>query len=280
MVSDMNGLPEYLRGAADLHVHSAPDVVPRRFDDIELAREARRGGFGALLLKNHSVPTMDRAYLVQKIVPEIAVYGGIVLNDSVGGFNLAAVRVALELGAREVWMPTKSAHNHKVHEGGHGGLTVFDAHRELRHDVKEIMILMGHSKAILGTGHLSPEEGAKLIRYAYTQGARRFLVTHPEWGPTLYPLELQRDLAGYGVMFERCFVSTTAHCGSVPMGTIMKAVSDVGIASTVLASDLGQPDTPSPVEGMVTYAEQMLAAGFAADDVRRMMVLNPLHLLQ
>ena len=83
----MNGLPEYLRGAADLHVHSSPDVVPRRFDDIELAREAARGGFGALLLKNHMVPTMDRAYLVQKIVPEIAVHGGIVLNDSVGGFN-------------------------------------------------------------------------------------------------------------------------------------------------------------------------------------------------
>ena len=36
----MNGLPEYLRGAVDLHVHSSPDVVPRRFDDIELAREA------------------------------------------------------------------------------------------------------------------------------------------------------------------------------------------------------------------------------------------------
>ena len=93
-------------------------------------------------LKNHMVPTMDRAYLVGKIVPEIAVHGGIVLNDSVGGFNVAAVEVALQLGAREVWMPTKSAHNHKVREGGHGGLTVFDAHGEIRHHVKEIVILL------------------------------------------------------------------------------------------------------------------------------------------
>ncbi|MFN0101541.1 MAG: DUF6282 family protein [Bryobacteraceae bacterium] len=276
----MNGLPDYLRGAADLHVHSAPDVVPRRFDDIELAREAARGGFGALLLKNHMVPTMDRAHLVRKIVPEIAVHGGIVLNDSVGGFNIAAVRVALELGAREVWMPTKSAHNHKLYDGEHGGLTVFDAHGELRQHVKEIVILMAHSNAILGTGHLSPAEGASLIRYAYAQGVRRMLVTHPEWAPTFYPIELQKDLAGYGVMFERCFVSTTALCGSVPMGTIVKAVSDVGIESTVLASDLGQPDTPAPVDGMTMYAEQMRAAGFAADDVRRMMVVNPLYLLE
>ena len=276
----MSGLPEYLRGAADLHVHSAPDVVPRRFDDIDLAREAARGGFSALLLKNHFVPTMDRAYLAGKIVPEIAVHGGIVLNDSVGGFNVAAVEVALQLGAREVWMPTKSAHNHKVREGGHGGLTVFDAHGEIRHHVKEIVILLGHSNAILGTGHLSPEEGAALIRYAYMQGVRRMVVTHPEWGPTFYSIELQKDLAHYGVMFERCFVSTTARCGSVPMETILKAVSDVGVESTVLASDLGQPDTPPPVEGMTLFAEQIRAAGFSTDDVRRMMVVNPLHLLE
>ena len=276
----MSGLPEYLRGAADLHVHSAPDIVPRRFDDIDLAREAARAGFSALLLKNHFVPTMDRAYLARKMVPEIAVHGGIVLNDSVGGFNAAAVEVALQLGAREVWMPTKSAHNHKVREDGHGGLTVFDAHGEIRHHVKEIVILLGHSNAILGTGHLSPEEGAALIRYAYMQGVRRMVVTHPEWGPTFYSIELQKDLAHYGVMFERCFVSTTARCGSVPMGTILKAVSDVGVESTVLASGLGQPDTPPPVEGMTLFAEQIRAAGFSADDVRRMMVVNPLHLLE
>lgn len=223
---------------------------------------------------------MDRAYLVRKLVPEIVVHGGIVLNDTVGGFNISAVKVALELGAREVWMPTKSAHNHKLHQHGHGGLTVFDAHGELRHDVKEILILLGASNAILGTGHLSPEEGAALIRYAYSQNVRKMIVTHPEWAPTFYPIELQRELSHYGVMFERCFVSTTARCGSVPMATIANAVSDVGIASTILASDLGQPDTPAPVDGMTMYAEQMRAAGFAADDLRRMMVDNPTHLLE
>jgi hypothetical protein len=96
----MSGLPEYLRGAADLHVHSAPDIVARRFDDVELAHEAARAGFVALLIKNSVVPTMDRAYLVRKLVPGIAVHGGIVLNECVGGFNVAAVKVALQLGAR------------------------------------------------------------------------------------------------------------------------------------------------------------------------------------
>ena len=40
----MNTLPDFLRGAIDLHVHSAPDVDARRFNDIELAREAARSG--------------------------------------------------------------------------------------------------------------------------------------------------------------------------------------------------------------------------------------------
>ena len=276
----MSGLPEYLRGAADLHVHSSPDRVPRRLDDIDLAREAVRAGFGALLLKNDMVPTMDRAYLVNRMVPDIVIYGGIVLNDSVGGFNTAAVRVALELGARVVEMPTTSAHNHKLTEHGHGGLSVFDAHGELRHDVKDICILIGHSRAILATGHLSPEEGSALIRYAYTQGIRRMIVSHPEWGPTAYPIALQRDLARYSVMFERQFLSTTAQGGGVSLETIANAIADVGVESTILASGLGQLENPPPAEGMAIYAERMQAAGFTPETLRAMMVTNPNVLLE
>ncbi len=269
----MAALPDYLQGAVDLHVHSAPDIVPRRFDDIELAREAARAGFAGLLLKNHMVPTMDRAYLVRQIVPDIAVHGGIVLNDSLGGFNLAAVNTALELGARVIWMPTNSAHNHRGHEGGHGGLTVFDAHGELRHHVKDILLRIAHSNAILATGHLSPEEGAAVIRYAYMQGLRRMVVTHPEWGGTRYSLELQRDLARYGVFFERCFASTAVNA-------IAQAITGIGVDSTILSTGLGQPAALAPVDGMILFAEQLRAAGFSPDNLRSMMVNNPAHLLK
>ena len=269
----MAALPDYLHGAVDLHVHSAPDVVPRPFDDIELAREAARAGFSAIVLKNHVVPTMDRAYLVRQIVPGIAIHGGIVLNDSLGGFNLAAVAAALELGARVIWMPTKSAHNHKLHEGGHGGLTVFDAHGELRHHVKDILLLIANSNAILATGHLSPAEGAAVIRYAYMQGLRCMVVTHPEWSATLYPLELQRDLARYGVFFERCFASTA----NAPLA---HAISAIGVDSTILSTGLGQSATPSPAQGPILFAEQLRAAGFSPGNLRSMMVNNPAHLLK
>lgn len=273
----MSALPEYLRGAADLHVHSSPDLVPRRLDDIDLAREAAAAGIGAVLLRNDLLPTMDRAYLVRRIVPGIEIFGGIVLNESVGGFNPAAVRATLQLGGRLIGMPTISAHNHRVTEGGHGGLSVFDAHGDLRHDVKEICMQVAHSRAILETGHLSAEEGSALIRYAYMQGVRRMIVAHPEWGPTHYPLPLQRDLARYGVWFARSFASTIA---DVPLEAIARAVAEVGVESTILVSGLGHTEHPAPAEGMTIYAGHLGAAGCTAEDLRIMMVTNPRHLLE
>src|SRR5439155_2748984 len=123
----MSYVPDFLEGAVDVHVHSAPDVDTRRYDDIELAREAARAGLGAILIKSHQNSTVERAYLVSKVVPGVKVFGGLVLNETVGGFNLAAVRLALALGAKQIWMPTRSARNHRRHHGESGGLTVLDA---------------------------------------------------------------------------------------------------------------------------------------------------------
>lgn len=276
----MTFLPDYLEGAIDVHVHSAPDIDPRRFDDIDLARAAARAGMGAILIKSHQSSTVERAYLVSKVVPEIRIFGGLVLNETVGGFNPAAVRLALALGAKQIWMPTRSARNHRRHHGEPGGLSVLDADGRLLPVVEEIVRCVAQADCILGTGHLGPEEAAVLIEYARNAGVERILVTHPEWGPTYYPLELQQRLAARGgVMFERCFVSTTHRCGHVPFETIERAIDAVGPHATVLSTDLGQPDTPAPVDGLRLYAERLVATGFSPEKVRLMMKTNPARLL-
>lgn len=276
----MTALPDYLEGAVDVHVHSAPDIDPRRFDDIDLARAAARAGMGAILIKSHQSSTVERAYLVSKVVPEIRVFGGLVLNETVGGFNPAAVRLALALGAKQIWMPTRSARNHRRHHGEPGGLSVLDADGRLLPVVREILGCVAEAECILGTGHLSPEEAAVLIEYARNAGVQKILVTHPEWRPTFYPLDLQQRLAaGGGVLFERCFVSTTHRCGHVPFDTIERAIEAVGAHATVLSTDLGQPDTPPPVEGLRQYAARLVSSGFSAEKVRLMMRTNPARLL-
>jgi len=76
-----------LKGAIDLHVHTVPDSGPRSVDALELARIAKRYGMRALLFKNHHTQTASLAYLVSQAVPGIEAYGGIALNNTVGGIN-------------------------------------------------------------------------------------------------------------------------------------------------------------------------------------------------
>lgn len=273
-------LPGYLEGAIDIHLHSSPDIDPRRFTDIELAQEAARAGMGAILIKSHLASTVERAFLVSQIVPGIRVYGGIVLNHPVGGFNPSAVEVALKLGARQVWMPTRSARNHRLAHGLEGGLSIFGDSGEIRPEVDEILRLVAAAGCILGTGHLSPEETFALVQRARELSVARVLITHPEWSVTSFSVDEQRHLAAFGqVMFERCFVSTTHRCGFTPLAVISEAIAGVCVATTILSTDLGQPDTPPPAEGLRIYADALRSCGFSPDDLRAMMRDNPELLL-
>lgn len=273
-------LPDYLQGAVDLHVHSAPDVDRRRFNDLELARAARDGGVAAVVIKSHQNSTVERAWLVAQCVPGIRVYGGLVLNETVGGLNPAAVRLALQLGARQIWMPTRSARNHRLYHGEVGGISILDEQGRLLPVVEEILRAMAQSDCILGTGHLSPQETSVLIDAAQRLGVAKVLVTHPEWGPTYHSFEAQKELTQRGnVFFERCFVSSVHLCGRVPFETIERAITETGVERTVLSTDLGQPDTPPPVEGLRLYAERLRSSGFSVDEIRTMMQANPEILL-
>jgi len=95
----------------------------------------------------------------------------------------------------------------------------------------------------------------------------------------LFSRGAERTLFPSNVFFERCFVSTTHRCGFVPFETIGRAISDVGVGTTVLSTDLGQPDTPPPAEGLRLYAERLHSSGFSVDDIRLMMQENPARLL-
>src|ERR1700685_2288214 len=100
-----------LQGAYDMQVHVAPDVIERRVDDLDLAKEFLARGLKGFVLKSHYFPTYERAKVVTKAVPGIAAYGAITLNHSVGGLNPVAVEIAGRSGNKIVWMPTVDAAN-------------------------------------------------------------------------------------------------------------------------------------------------------------------------
>ncbi|MCP5111447.1 MAG: hypothetical protein GY953_11495, partial [bacterium] len=111
------GEPASLAGVIDLHVHSAPDSGPRSIDALAIARIARDAGMRAILLKNHYAPTAGLAYLVERAVPWIEVYGGIALNSTTGLNAQAVEHMARTTGRRGkvVWLPTfDSEHYHRT----------------------------------------------------------------------------------------------------------------------------------------------------------------------
>src|SRR5690349_21018202 len=84
-------------------------------DDIDVAVLAKRKGMRGIVIKNHVTMTADRAALVMKVVPGIEVFGGIVLNKSVGGINPAAVEWMHRMSGgrgKVVWLPTFDADMH------------------------------------------------------------------------------------------------------------------------------------------------------------------------
>ncbi len=263
-----------LTGLIDLHIHTAPDVRPRSVDDIEAARQAADAGMRGILIKSHVTCTADRATIAEKVIGgRIRVYGGLALDEEVGGLNPAAVQAAITLGAVEIWMPTFSARG-----SGERGITIWDNQLRILPAVEEVLRLIADNKVILGTGHLSVPEIVALVDAARAAGVAKILVTHPDSRIVRMPVEVQQQLAALGAFFERCFVGTREANG-LTVHDVAGIIRQVGVESTVLSTDFGQANNPPPVKGFQEYIDGLLAEGFTEAELRWMAGENPAELL-
>ena len=110
---------ELLRGAIDMHAHTAPALFKRHIDDAALAEHAIEAGMRGFVLKDHDASTTGRAYHVNRMYPQVQLFGAVVLNRSVGGLNPYVAEAAIHYGARVVWMPS----NHSKHHADYFGLS-------------------------------------------------------------------------------------------------------------------------------------------------------------
>src|SRR5215211_8821898 len=167
---------DLLSGAYDTHIHAGPDVVPRSVDFLAAAREAVAEGMAGIAFKDIGQPTVDRAYAARETFPGFLAFGGIVLDRPAGGLNPAAVERCLRLGGRFVWMPVADArHTVRLYAQGRlrlvlppalsldEAISLTDETGALRDEVRLILKLIAEHDAVLGTGHVSPEEALVLI---------------------------------------------------------------------------------------------------------------------
>lgn len=279
-----------LDGAIDLHVHSAPDVYPRRLDDVALARAAESAGMRALLLKSHHTLTADRATLVDSHVKP-SIFGGIALNLSVGGFNPVAVETAIAFGARQVWMPTLHARHclqtataemfRAEARKGYGGLTLLDADDQPTPGLTEILEMIRDADILLGTGHLAPDESLRLLELARRMGLKRLLVTHPQMSFTRFSLaQMQRAVELGGVLEFDALACHPNWPERMPPHEAAREILAIGEAHCVLGSDGGQAGNEAAPSMLLDFAEALHANGVSQEALHRMMCDNPASLLQ
>jgi hypothetical protein len=291
---------EAIQGAYDLQVHVAPDVIERRTDDIDLAKDFLARGLRGFALKSHYIPTAERAQVVTKAVPGIEAYGAIALNHSVGGLNPVAIEIAGRSGNKIVWAPTVDAANETAGrlDGGNEKLpfwakiqreiaaagitrppmTVLDAEGEISDETRQCLELIAKYNMILATGHLGRHEIFPLVKEARRLGVKRIVITHAEFPSQNLTGDEQAELADIGAIIEHCF--TTYHTNKAPWEAVFANIRRTGVERTMLSTDLGQKTNPPVAEGFAMFAQRLLDAGFTVSEINRMAASIPQSLIE
>jgi Family of unknown function (DUF6282) len=289
-----------LEGAYDLQIHVGPDVIARRIDDIDCAKEFLARGMKGFVLKSHYIQTGERAQVVAKAVPGSRVFGAVTLNHSVGGLNPVAVELAGRTGCKIVWMPTVDAENETAGRLDGGStklpfwakiqrelaaegispppLTVIDEAGNVVEAARRCMERIAKHNMILATGHLGRREIFALVRTGKAMGLRKMVVTHAEFPSQNLTADEQKELADLGAIVEHCF--TTTYTAKATWESAFANIRKTGVQRSVISTDLGQTINPPVAEGFGMFAQKLLDAGFSESDVHTMAVVNPTRLVE
>jgi hypothetical protein len=244
-------------------------------------------GMGGLVFKNHDSPSARSAKLTQKVVDQwaeehnkkkIELYGGVVLNYSVGGLNPEAVISAYRLGGKYVWMPNLDANHHRrvVGQSEGQGIDVIDENDNVVPKMKEILDLIAETNIVLGVGHQSTRERLMVVREAVKMGVQRIEVNHvnfPMTWTTPEQCKMFVDLGAYiGIYAVEFGVQYT-------MDDVMAIYKAVGPERIVLAADCGHIEVSHPIDALRRLIFACLFRGIPDDHVKLMCQTNPYNLL-
>jgi hypothetical protein len=272
--------------------------MPRRVDDLTLARRFQERSLAGFVLKSHYVPTAERAATLRRLVPRVHALGAITLNAAVGGLNPIAIEIAAREGARVVWLPTVDAVNEQHHLVHHKGqlpqwaqiqrelhelgiatapVAVVDEQGQLLPALRHVLRVIARYQLILATGHLSRDEIFAVVNAAREEGVRDIVITHPDYPAQALSAEDQITLARSGAWIEHCFAPI--YTGKIAWETTLAHIQAVGPEHIVLSTDLGQPSNPPVEDGLALFADRLLEAGFSEHAIYTMAVRNTRRLV-
>lgn len=219
---------ELLENAIDIHVHAGPHLKssPRRVDPFQAAAEAKAAGMRALVYMDVFKESAGTAWLVQRHIEGIEVFGGLILCSNYDGLNPRAVKTALNYGkgAKFVSLGAHSTHYLTSREGkqvdgravAYKDLYPEFAREELSRAIRipledplpasleEIFTLLAEQPDVyLNTGHVSAEEALRVVELAQRFGIKRVLVAH--FSRKRMTLAQQQQAVAGGAWLESAF---------------------------------------------------------------------------
>ncbi|WP_316860577.1 DUF6282 family protein [uncultured Cohaesibacter sp.] len=283
-----------MQGAVDLHVHSGPSIMERQVDHYQAVEQAAAAGMKGILFKDHHYSVSPFIPIMERLLGDvgIAMFGGLVLNNSAGGFNPYIVDSILKHGAKMIWMPTAHSANHirtnfrktrlaaKVALKKPTLLTVLDDKGDIIDPVKTILDSIAEFDAILSSGHLNVWEIWKLFEEAKSRGVKRLIVNHPMYGLHFTHDDIREIAQTYNALIEQsaCLYIDSRFNVFTPENLVAD-IRAAGVEHSSIGSDLGQVDNPTPVEGMRQAIKLCLALRFSDAEVRMMVRDNPSRLV-
>lgn len=263
----------------DVHVHTGPCVVPRLADDVRTVEWYEAAGFDGCVLKNHCESTVGRA-AAAGAGRRMAVYGGLVLNATVGGLNPVAVAAALSMGARVIWLPTVDARRHRetalTHPpscapalGEGPSFATPPVEPSTVAALRTIFGLVAEADAVLATGHIGAAEAAWVTAESTRIGVSRLLLTHPSFTVPAMSAAETRTLCERGAVAE-ITAYQLLHQDGCDAATLAAFIRAVGYEHCLLSSDAGQPDTPPAPDALLHLIDVLAAHGLDRGALRAM----------
>jgi len=287
-----------LRGAIDLHHHGFPEFSLEntyRMDDWDELGLSSAAGLSGVVLKSHMWPTVGRAYLLTRMLPDIEVIPSITLNTVAGGFSPVAVESAALQGARVLFMPTWSAANDIENKGfssilgrhvptifesiSRGGLRATDSSGRLLPEVRECLSVAREHGMLVCTAHLSPTESLAVAAAAVDMGIEEIVFSHPDSKSVNANREQIRDMAVLGACCEFCILGMMPAYQRTSVQSILDIMQDVTAEKLVITTDYYGEWSPPGAEMMRMAIGVLLAAGVTEADLQTVFKDNPRRLL-
>lgn len=276
---------ECLKGAIDMHVHADPcSLAPRNQDFTQVAIDAARAGFRAVVRKDHYFSTVAEAGAIQRHIDHLVETG--VLTNRIEVFG--GVPVAQTLDAAPVERATRLPAFKMIWLNPVGGVRLVENGR-VRPEVERIFQVAADHGIGLNLGQpshsrannegLGDYEGLRpLVELVARMGAKAVL-DHPLSSFTTGQIASLMTDGVYAGLFCYPSLPSVAKAPVVDPERTHQLLQRLGAEKCLIASDVGMLLEPTQLEAMRMMARLLLVLGCSIPDLELMMKINPAHLL-